>query len=365
MQNPRQQAYFNLIDLLLNGPCIQEQEILDAHQELLDEGLVTAALTRAQLLAEQKGEAARCTVQGLVNFGVNLAKTLGMTLPQELLAEVTKEIGSQEDFDFFQELIQAGDSTLIQQLFAQNIQRLSPGLAAVMKGFVKHTLNNWPEDAEEIADAIENIVVELFDFQLGDRAQNLELVISGYDAALKIRTQDAFPLKWADLQNNRASMYMRRINGNRIHNLELAINGYDNALQVFKQTSDPIEWAIAQSNRATAYMERTKGNRAQNLEQAISGYDAVLQVRTRDAFPIDWARTHNNRANAYIRRSKGDPVHNLEMAVQGYNNALQVFSQSLDPIGWSGILNNRDAAVSKLIDAETAKRPKPDPLNGL
>jgi hypothetical protein len=49
MQNPRQQAYFYLIDLLLNGPCIQEQEILDAQQELLDEGLVTAAFAMAEL----------------------------------------------------------------------------------------------------------------------------------------------------------------------------------------------------------------------------------------------------------------------------------------------------------------------------
>nr|WP_232731833.1 hypothetical protein [Oscillatoria sp. PCC 10802] len=36
----------------------------------------------------------------------------------------------------------------------------------------------------------------------GDRAENLERAIAAYQAALQVRTREAFPQNWAMTQNN-------------------------------------------------------------------------------------------------------------------------------------------------------------------
>ena len=159
----------------------------------------------------------------------------------------------------------------------------------------------------------------------GDRADNLEVAIAGYDAALQVRTREAMPIDWARVQVNRAGAYAERIRGDRADNLEVAIAGYDAALDVRTREAMPIDWALAQMNRAVAYAKRIRGDRADNLEVAIAGYDAALEVNTREAMPIDWALAQRNRAFAYAERIRGDRADNLETAIAGYQPVLEVF----------------------------------------
>ena len=90
---------------------------------------------------------------------------------------------------------------------------------------------------------------------------------------------------------NRAIAYAERIRGDRADNLETAIAGYDAALKVRTREAMPLEWAQAQMNRALAYADRIQGDRADNLETAIAGYDAALEIRTREAMPVEWAKS--------------------------------------------------------------------------
>ncbi|BBD54627.1 hypothetical protein [Planktothrix agardhii] len=53
MKSEPQPAYLNLINQLLTCPSGEEQEILNTHPELLDDGLVAAMLEKADNLREQ------------------------------------------------------------------------------------------------------------------------------------------------------------------------------------------------------------------------------------------------------------------------------------------------------------------------
>jgi len=76
---PRQQAYLNLIQQLLDCPSGEEPGILQAHQELLDQDFVLMALAVAQQ-AQQQGE--DTAARFLVNVATQVAAAIGMALPE-------------------------------------------------------------------------------------------------------------------------------------------------------------------------------------------------------------------------------------------------------------------------------------------
>jgi tetratricopeptide (TPR) repeat protein len=355
MDEQRQQAYAGLVQALLSCEDGQEEAILAGQPELVDEGLVMTALAVAQMLAQRDGEAAMPTVRWLVRFATDLAQKLGIELPD--LAEESDGEGSQEDLDFLDLLIQAEmkDAQQVPQLFAQNLDRLTPGLGKIMQWLLGQVLATQPEAAEAYAGLMENIVNRLQEFPLGNRAQNLEIVLAGYTAVLQVRTPENNPEKWAMTQNNRANAYLNRIAGDRAQNLEEAIKGYEAALEIRTKKDFPIQWATTQNNRATAYSERIAGDRAQNLEEAIKGYEAALEIRTKKDFPIDWAMTQNNRAAAYSERIAGDRAQNLEEAIKGYEAALEIYTKKDFPIDWAMTQNNRASAYLNRIAGDRAQ----------
>ena len=52
------------------------------------------------------------------------------------------------------------------------------------------------------------------------------------EAALTVRTREAFPQDWATTQNNLAAAYCDRIEGSKADNVEAAIKAYEAALTV-------------------------------------------------------------------------------------------------------------------------------------
>ncbi len=340
MDEQRQQAYMELVQVLLQCEQGQEEAMLAAQPELVDEGLVLTALAFAQMVGKQQEEGAQVAAQWLMDFAADLAEKLGMSLP--LVDDETEEMG-QEDLDFLNLLMKAEmeDVQQVPQLFAQNLQRLQPSLGRMMIWLVEQGLKQGDsKTAEACARLIGNIVIKLSEFQLGNRSQNIEIVLAGYAAVLMVYTQGNSPEIWATTQNNIAIAYSNRIKGDIAENLEKAITGYEAALKVHTQEDFPIDWAMTQNNMANVYVNRIKGDRAENLEKAITGYEAALKVRTRKDFPIQWANTQNNMASAYSNRIKGDVAENLEKAITGYEAALKVHTQEDLPIDWAGTQNN-------------------------
>jgi tetratricopeptide (TPR) repeat protein len=207
------------------------------------------------------------------------------------------------------------------------------------------TRQTYPELWAIIRD---NVATAYQDRIRGERADNLELAISHYEQALKVldeptheaSTFQAFPEDWATLQNNLGTAYLYRVRGEHADNLELAISHYDQALKVRTRQAFPEDWAATQNNLALAYQYRIRGEHADNLEQAISYFEQALEVSTHQAFPEDWARTQNNLALAYLMRVHGEHAGNLEQAILYYQHALEVYT----PISFPQ--NCRDTAYS-------------------
>ena len=181
----------------------------------------------------------------------------------------------------------------------------------------------WAMTQNNLANAYSNRI-------RGEKAENLEMAITAYHEALKVRTFDAFPQGWADTQNNLAATYINRIRGEKADNLEKAIAACQEALKVFTFDAFPQYWAMTQNNLAIAYRNRIRGEKADNLERAITAYQEALKVYTFDAFPQEWAMTQNNLAAAYSNRIRGDKAENIKQAVMCYQNALQGYETAGD-----------------------------------
>ncbi|MCT7959778.1 CHAT domain-containing protein [Laspinema sp. D1] len=230
--------------------------------------------------------------------------------------------------------------------------------------YFAETISQWfrsqldPDDIEKnknLALILHHFANDIQQFPLGSRADNLEIAIVAYQAALEVRTRNAYPEDWAATQNNLANAYQIRIWGERSENLEQAISGYEAALEVYTRRAYSEQWAMTQMNLGSAYQTRIKGERANNLEIAIAAYQAALEVKTRNAYPEDWADTQNNLANAYQTRIKGERAENLEQAISGYEAALEVRTRHAYPEQWAMTQMNLAVAYCERIKGERSE----------
>ncbi len=352
-QDGKYQDYLDLVQELLDCQEGEEQTLLAKRSELIDENLVMALLAVAEMLTERDGREAEATVDWLVNFAQDLAGQLGVAIEDKS----QNEDYEQEDLDFLNALIEAEqrDEHQVKALFAQNLESLTMGLGAIMKIYIEQIVATQPQDAEGFVALIENIVIRLYEFPLGNRAQNMEIVIAGLVAVLTVRTRENHSQKWAQTQNNLAAAYSDRIKGDKAENIEKAISFYEAALSIRKKEDFPIQWAGTQNNLAAAYSDRIKWDKAENIEKAISCYEAALEICKKEDFPIQWATTQNNLAVSYKNRIKGDKAENIEKAISCYEAALSIRTKEDFPIQWAGTKNNLAGSWSDRIKGDKAE----------
>ncbi|WP_293096514.1 CHAT domain-containing tetratricopeptide repeat protein [Moorena sp. SIO3I6] len=263
--------------------------------------------------------------------------------------------------DFILQVLQAtadsnGDAQIIYPLLAANTDKLDDRLAEQWRDWATSKLAQAEADeAKFIAAVIGNFSNLIQQFPLGDKASTMEIAITGYEVALTVFTREAFPIDWAQTQNNLGIAYAQRIEGEKAQNLEVAIPCYQLALEVRTREAFPIDWASTQNNLGIAYSDRIEGEKAQNLEDAIACYQLALSVYTREAFPIDWATTQNNLGNVYRNRIEGEKAQNLEDAIACYQLALEVRTRERFPINWALTQNNLGSAYLYRIEGEKAQ----------
>ncbi|MGF1988702.1 MAG: CHAT domain-containing protein [Nostoc sp. ZfuVER08] len=347
MNEQRLQAYYQLIQNLLSCPSGEESEILAANTELLDADFVQVVAAVAEHFAQQ-GE------ENTANWLRN--QTRYLTSKTTPITEEDIETYGQ----FLLEILQAtadsnGDAEVIYPLLAANTDKLNDIFAELLRRWATNTL------AESEPDAAVYIVTVIFDlsnliqqFPLGNKANNMEIAIAGYEIALTVYTRSAFPENWAVLQNNLGTAYGNRILGNRANNIELAIAAYSAALEVYNPSAFPVDWAMTQNNLAEAYRNRILGEGTDNTELAVAAYRSALEVYTRSTFPEKWASTQNNLGNAYLYRIQGERANNIEMAIAAYRSALEVYTRSTFPENWAGTQNNLGNAYGNRILGEKA-----------
>ncbi len=125
---------------------------------------------------------------------------------------------------FFRNLL--GNYLQMKGLFAERLRRGHQGLASAQA----------LEDDKFIAGCRNNLGNAYRSLPTGDRGENLKNAIGCYEAALRVRTEDGFPVDWALTRNNLGNAYGNLPAGDRGENLKNAIGCYEAALRVYTRT---------------------------------------------------------------------------------------------------------------------------------
>lgn len=128
----------------------------------------------------------------------------------------------------------------------------------------------------------------LLQTRTGDRAQNIEESIAGFNEAVPV-TFD--PEHAADLLMHLGIAYGQRIRGDRAENLETAMVALREGLEGLEESSAPETWAILRHNLAELLLRRERGDRAANLRQAAELCHLALAYRSPERGGYDWAHT--------------------------------------------------------------------------
>ncbi|WP_017713883.1 CHAT domain-containing protein [Prochlorothrix hollandica] len=331
MDEARVQAYLELIQELLSCPGGQEAAVLTQRRELVDGGLVAMMGQVAEMLRRE----GRPNADWLEQMAGQVAQRLGMPSPPQPPSPRMGEGGEEGYQRFFVGLLQTsqedwGQQEPVWRYLSQNLQYLNLNLIPVMEQGVGQFIAANPESALGFMGLLENVVIDLKDFPLGNRADNLEIAIAGYQLVLRVRTRQQTPELWAQTQNNLAIAYGDRIRGDRADNLERAIAAYTLALEIYTREDFPQDWAMTQNNLANAYYARIRGDRADNLEQAIAGYRAALDIRTPTTNPLDCLQTGCNLGKLGFTLGKEviDDQTGWALALEGYQVAMEAVEQS-------------------------------------
>ncbi len=243
--------------------------------------------------------------------------------------------------EVLQTVTHSPDFRQVYPLLRNNLDKLDQNFAQLLRQWASSVMPAaTPVETRRLGALIGNLSNAIGRFPLGNKANNLEIEIAGYETVAKVFTRSYFPQDWATLQNNLGNAYTERLKGDPGQNLELAIACFQNALQVRNPQQYPEQWATLQNNLGNAYTDRLKGDPADNQEKAIACYQNALRVRTREMFGEEWASTQNNLGRTYSRRIRGDRAQNLELAIACYYNALQVYNRNLFPRRWATTQNN-------------------------
>lgn len=330
----RYSAYIKLIETLLNCPSGAEAEVLRKNQELIDRGFILKVTQVAGMLEEIGEEKA-------ANFLQNIAAPLAEGLITSLPPDVSKS-----HIDFLAEVLRVtsnsnANAKMVYPLLQNNLDKINLQLARAITEWVKDiTTRVQPPIAQSIAVDIVHFSILIQRFPLGNHSDNLEIAVSGYQAALMIFQRDHFPEQWAGTHNNLGNAYVERIQGDRAENLEKAIASYQAAAEVYGRDNAPDDWAMVQNNLGTAYFNRVLEEKAKNIETAIEYYLNALEVYQRELNPYKWAAIQFNLGNAYSDRIFDDREENIELAIEYYLAALEVYQRQLTPNEWAMVQYN-------------------------
>lgn len=210
MDENRAQAYLQLIHTLLNCPNGEEPLILQENSELVDRGFLETCESVAAKLAEQGGENGANFLRNLV---IRLDELLQIN--DGLESDNLATEASQEYASFILELLQAEQASqsniaVIYPMLAEREHLLNPGFVETLQQVSQKLIDGEnPETIESIAATIENLSNHIIEFPRGNKADNIEIAIAGYNLVLNHRKPGS--TKFAQTQNNLALAYDDRI----------------------------------------------------------------------------------------------------------------------------------------------------------
>ncbi|MFN6326157.1 MAG: CHAT domain-containing protein [Aphanizomenon sp.] len=260
MNEQRLQTYYQLVQQLLSCPHGQEAAILQANRELLDVDFLQVVVEVAGTFTQQGEEN---TANRLLGLASQLSEELDIALNGNTPEPETPL--NQANFDtylqFLSKVLQAtaeseGNPQVVYPLLAANTDKLNLTFVKLLQVWATNTLEEAEPDAKQFfAVVIGNFSNLIQQFPLGNKPDNVEIAITGYEQALEVSTRTDFPVDWAMTQNNLGNAYRHRIRGDKADNLENAIAAYEQALEVSTRTDFPVENAQTLFNLGRLYQE--------------------------------------------------------------------------------------------------------------
>ncbi|MFM6039612.1 MAG: CHAT domain-containing protein [Sphaerospermopsis kisseleviana] len=275
MNEQRLQAYYQLIQQLLSCADGEESAILQANSELLDADFLQLVVGLAGMFS-QEGE--ENTANWLLGLASQLSEYLNIPLEENTPEAETpvSEADRETYLQFLLEVLQAtaeseGNPQVVYPLLAANTDKLNLTFANLLQAWATTTIAEAkPETAQFLAAVIVDLGNLIQQFPLGNKANNMEIAITGYEIAFTVFTRQTFPEYWATTQNNLAAAYSDRIRGDKAQNLENAIKAYTAALEVYTRHDFPENNAETLLNLGIAYQDSQKLNLAYDtFTQAI------------------------------------------------------------------------------------------------
>ena len=216
MDENRAQAYLQLINTLLTCPSGEELEILQANSDLLDAEFLQVCEVVAENLAEEGNENAADFLRNLVS---QLGEFVGRN--EENMDDSEAE-NPREYLEFLQELLEAEKSYSglagVYPILSQRQHLLNARFAEILQQVSqKLIIGENSQTISSIIGLIENLSDHISEFPSGNRADNIEIAITGYQIVLNNREPGSE--KWTKTQNNLAVAYNNRVNGSRAENV--------------------------------------------------------------------------------------------------------------------------------------------------
>jgi tetratricopeptide (TPR) repeat protein len=150
--------------------------------------------------------------------------------------------------------------------------------------------------------------------------------IMHYEQALRERTKDKNPLRYAATMQNLGTAYRQIGSGDKTANVLKATDCYRRALQVYDLAGFPAQNAALHNNFGNAYLSLAVTDeriRRRCARRALEHLDRALRVRTRAEYPIDFAVTQYNRGQAFLLLVGDNPK-------DGYVKAVGCFQEAHD-----------------------------------
>ncbi|MFN6448246.1 MAG: CHAT domain-containing protein [Nostoc sp. DedSLP05] len=314
-----------------------------------------------------------------------ITQKLGVS-PSQSNTDTNTAPTSDSQLEFLLQVLQAtadsgGDAKVIHPLLEANRENLDMNFAQILRSWAMATLPNLEIDtARSTVIDIINFSNRMWDFPLGNRANNLEIAITGYEIALTVFTRDRFPIDWAMTQNNLGIAYSNRIQGESAENLELAIKCYQDALLERTRQALPQDHADTAFNLGLAYINAKRFADAYNIFK--SAIDTVEFLRgeifsgdeVKQKLAEEWNQLYcrmvevclelkyYDQAVEYIERSKtrnliellaqGSPeIQQLQQTIVEQQHSLEVAANT-EPTRLNQLRQQREGLIRQVIPLE-------------
>jgi len=342
MDEQRSQAYLSLIQELLECPGGEENDVLNRHRELVDEGFVQVCeLVAAQL--QQAGQ------ENNAGFLRNVAQQVGAYLAQQGTG------GNQQAAlgQFWQQMLQAemqGGTAAVHQVMRQNMGLIVPALGNTIAQSMPALLAQYPNQAEGVVALVEDTCTSIQQFPYGRYAEALEIAIRGYGVVLALRADQ--PPKRAQTLNNLgvARRTQAEMGINPAAHLESAIAAYDEAAGISRRLGLDKDLSGTLNNLGNARSTQAEMgiNPAAHLESAIAAYDEAAEIMRRLGLDKDLSGTLNNLGVARSTQAEMgiNPAAHLESAIAAYDEAAGIRRRLGLDKDLSDTLNNLGVARS-------------------